>query len=740
VKFYSESLRRLSRMGVTFLIISVVMTVVLGIKDYVGVSPMSIGYLGNTIQMMPVLPYYVFAAGLGFAFLGFSFLDKRAESDFYHSIPISRSDLYISVTLASFTWMGVTIVINALVSVLMLALMGVPFVPAYLPLGIFLFLGAGMLIFAAAAIGCCLTGTLFTNVIMTGLVLFLPRFVLFVIARGIVAGTNIIGWLDLPGWLQPDMNAATGLIVMLSRNMYYARIANVGTIVYSIALAALELGLGWVLFRKRPSELAEQGARSRKMQTLFACVVAFPVALLSLVPTVSMNLGLKAYLTSYSALISIAALAVYVVYQIIVLRNTKRMVRSLPWFACTLAATVLMALGIRGGCQQALSRMPSADEISYVVFEGHDSDSAVPSYSTLLLSRIHFTEESVKNLVADTLRNASSKMLQQISTGRSEYQVYSEYETIERVRIVLKNGQVIRRGITFDNLNSLNDVRGENVEFRKVIRTVPEDASVHRLLTYYGDEVYSPEDIEKLRVSYNAEMLAANSVVPTYYRTRTASADSTPYSVNEAQNYGDFSIGGYLGTRRYLDYYTVNLETPKTASLLMMLNNRFADGNNMARLKAAYDQIHISDQDNDYFNMSLTFTNLPAENGERQQISLGYYANVYDLKNGASRSTRYGAGYAEACIRILQRAKLTSNSTGFNVSLNWNCQLYGTSESNSPVSVYYAFTPEDEAEMEKIAREWYEADYNGYADAMAKEEAPLADTEASATPIPLPAG
>lgn len=718
MKFFKESFRRLSRLGSILFIVSVVLTIILGVQN---IRALEGATLGNVFSIMPVLPYYVFAAGFGFALLGFSFLDKRSDSDFYHCIPISRSDLYLSVTAASLTWMVGTIVVNALLAALIMGIFNMPFVPAYLPLGIFLFIAAAMLIFAATAIGCSLTGTLLSNVVMTGLVLFLPRFILFFVARGIVDGTQIVGWLDLPRFLRPDMNAASGLIAMLSRQMFISRIANMGTILYSLALAIVELAIGWMLFRKRPSELAEQGAHNRKLQTVFACLLSLPVLLLVLTRVIKFN--------TFTALMVVAALAVYVVYQIIGMRNMKRVMVSLPFFLCPLAVTVVLGVVIQNAANSALRTVPSAGEMDYVVFEGYDSENAVPGYTTLQLSKIHFTEDEVKSLVADSLAKAVENVVASQEGGVSYYQPYSEYETIERICIVLKNGQKIRRGISFENVNALNDVRSLNSEFGGAIRALPTETAVKSLYAYG----ISQADTEKLRDSLTAEMQEKGLIASYYYRPRVAYESGRVYNVNGEQVLGDFSATGYVGQQRFSDVYNIRMETPKTASLYMMLCNRAVGDRTPSLLKNTYEQVLKAGTGSDYVGIELTFDNVPAENGDLQQMNMSYYANVYDIQNG---NTSYAKDYAEQVMAILQRGTLTNDATTFHVALNWYWQFNGAYSDSMARNAYYAFSPEDEAALIQLAKDWAQADMNG-GRVMAKDaEAAFDDAISSAMPTP----
>ena len=714
MKLYKESFRRLGRVGLTMLIVSVALTAIFCVQNCVyAAGDNSAAAVDGLFTFMPVLLYYVFAAGFGFALSGFSFLNKRADSDFYHSIPVRRRDLFLSVTAASMTWMAGTIVINALLSMVLYLTFGVPFLPAYVPMGILLFLVAGMLVYAAAAIGCSLTGTLLTNVVLGCLVLFLPRFLLFVVMRSQVEYTTLMSWMDLPRWLRPDMNAATGMIVMFSRNMYRATIMNWGTIAYSAMLAAVELAVGCLLFVRRPSELAERGAKSGALQTLYACLLAFGVMLLSLVPGRH-----NAALTMFTVVVLASALAVYVVYQLIVLRSAKKMFRSLPWFAAAAAVSIGLVFGVRAIDKAVLNTCPAPAEIQYVEFPGTDATLGSRSFSTLGLDGIHFDDADMKDYVASTLamniENASG------AYGYYDSYFYNELSVIEPVVITTNNGQKIRRTILFANANALNELRGETPAFVDAVHALPEKPDIKRYASYYS---LSATEIERLYDCYRSECYESGLVPYGGYRTRlTGEQGYTGYSIGEEQTYGNFGVGGYIGTERFSNFFDISLRTPKTASLWMMLSNEKAGGIDLAELKNAYDRVASSGNENDYWNFNMTVTNVPMKSGTLQQMYFGYNENG----SSAAYTDEYSEAikpFALACMDILQRGVLTDKAKGFNIAVNWNARCGSEVFNENAGTVYLAFSAEDQKMLTLLFKSWSAAEsYNGYGARVAADE------------------
>jgi ABC-2 type transport system permease protein len=333
---YRESLRKLAPVGIPLGVLTLLYTVITGGQDCFGVY--TISRATSAVGLTPVLVYYVFASAL-FALYGFSFLFRRSASDLYHSLPVPRRDMYLSVTLASASWIGATVVLNVLSMLLLLLIGGCPFVPAYVPLCILFYFTASMLVYAAAAIGCALSGTLVTALASAGVVLFLPRFVQFVIARGLVARVPIVGWLDLGALLNPMSNIATGLVVMQTRNMYITQIIALPHILYSLALAAVELVIGAWLFNRRSSEVADNGAGRKGWAIVTGCLLSFTMLIVITVDS-------HRLLSVYGAALVALALLIYIIYQFVALRRFTQVLLSLPYFLLSAAMAVAVWAGI----------------------------------------------------------------------------------------------------------------------------------------------------------------------------------------------------------------------------------------------------------------------------------------------------------------------------------------------------------------------------------------------------------
>lgn len=694
MKMYRESVRRLLPIGLSLGVATMIYTLITGGQDCFGTYTRSVATAAVT--MTPVLNYYVFSAAL-FALYGFGYLFRRPASDLFHSLPVNRMDLYLSNLLATATWMGATILLNVLTMLVLQLSGGCPFVPAYVPLTILFYFVAAMLVYAAAAVGCALSGTFLTALISMGIVLFLPRFVQFILARGVVAGVPIIGWLDLGIWLNPMSNVATGLVVMHSRDVFMANIVALPYILYSLLPMALELGLGAWLFLRRPSETAEHGAGRRLWALATACLLAFTVLIV-------ITVGNRALFSMYGGALVAFSFLIYVVYQLVSARSIRQVVVSLPCFLLSGALAFGVSLTIGGLTDSALRDTPAPEEIASVTFRGHDYTASSYEYATLLLSDIRYTSEGMKKYVSEALRDAVDNIRHPENLS---YLAYNPYQVIEPITLRLTSGRTVLRTIEFANIDALNELREEDSFFQAAIRSFPATGSVQYL---YVDSSFTKEESAAVWSQLVAESQQKGLISNDYYRKQSAQADNNDYGYGyrrgDEQALNSIAAIGYVADRRFADYRQLRLETPETVSLVMRTSNQYREEDTLTGLLAS--MRHIASPlalENDSLNLDMTFYNVPREDGEPAQISVGFYISGYG-KRQEPATTQLNIDYAEQFVAILQRAVPTDDPTGMFVWLTWNEYDSSNLKSNVRPDCYLGFSKEDQQALTALISQW----------------------------------
>lgn len=695
MKMYKEMLRKLLPVGMPLAVATLIYTVIVSGQNYFGTS--TINTAQSAIGFTPALVYYAFSAIL-FALYGFSFLFKRSASDLYHSLPVTRLDLYLSVTLGTASWMGGTIVMNVLLTALLALIGGIPFVPAYVPMLILFYFVASMLVFAATAIGCAVSGTLVTALASTGVVLFAPRFIQFIIARGIVAKVPIVGWLDLGWLLTPTTNVATGLVVMHSRQVFMARIVTLPNILLSVLPMALELALAAWLFIRRPSETADRGAGRKGWAVAIASLMA--LIAMSIITVDSHRL-----ISVYGAALVAIAFLVFVAYQFIAARSIKQVAASLPFFA--LAAAV--ALGVSGMIQSTADRLlnetPAAADIAYVTFRGTDERADEPSYSTLLLRDIRYTAQDMKQYVAETLTRAADRIKEPDEYG---YYTYNQYQVIEPIAVTLQNGQTLLRTIEFTNINELNALREKEPLFEAAIRALPPEGAIQFRST---ESTFTKEETLALWSSYRDETQTLKLICDDYYRQRSANDDAQDnylYQRGGQQTVSSIFVAGYIGSQRFSDAEPLRLELPKTIALLLQTYNAHSKAGTTERLyEAARHIVSPLALENDNLGLNIDFYNLPLSQGDQGSWSVGIFLSSYSRQNDPSY-TLY-VEYLQKFADILRRGTFATDPEGLFIRLNWYEYDSSNPRQKSDPVCFLSFTPEDEQAMITLVQEWLAA-------------------------------
>ena len=698
MKLYKEMLRKLAVVGLPLLVIMAVVTLIRGVADCFG----AYYYAQSTsaITQIPGLQYYVFT-GVLFALYGFSFQFTRAGSDVYHSLPVNRTQLYTATLLATMTWMGATILLCEIEMLLIYLISGCPFVPVYIPLSILYYFAAAMIVYAAAAIGCALSGTIVTALASTGIVLLLPRFVQFLFARGIVERVPIVGWLDFGALLDPTTNAATGILAMHLRKVYNGYLITFPHILYSLLLAAVMLALGLWLFKKRPSEFAQNNGGYRGWTVATTVMLSFAVLL-----PVTMNH--QKVFSTYGVVLMAAALGVFIVYQIIVSTRIKKAIKTLPIFLLAVLAVLAVSALIDTAADSMLSQTPDASEIESVSFPGYDRKSGETTYTTLLTEKIAFTDDEVKEYVAQSLMDAVDDIKSDVYVYDYEY---NRLMVIEPVVIKLAGGGTIRRTIEFQDVDMLNALRFQNNEFTSAVKAFPPLNSVQYLDV---ELAFTEKEAQAILQSYIDEATEQDLYNGYYYRSRMEDIlPSGDYAIrDDNQILTGIFLTGYIGGDRYSDSYSLRLNTPETVSLLMRTYNSYAQGNPAEEINAAiqrFDDGDIGPDDN--INLNLSVFNYVDENGITKEYSTNFYLNRYAMESGYKYDESQ-IEYMRSFIDILARAVLTDVPEGIFIQLDWRLRFEDMEDrdlSYSRPTAYLRFeNPEDEQEFLELLNTWEE--------------------------------
>lgn len=599
LRLYKSTLKRLAIPAVIMGALLIISTVLY----LTGNAPQDTYYYGygsffrgmpTAFAMAPGLPIFMILGSALMTYMAFSYLNKRSASDFYHALPYTRTENFIARFGAVMTYqVGVTF-ITLVTSLLVLLSNGTPFHAQYLPL---LFLGytAGSLAVAGGvALGMSLTGTLVSNVLVSGIILFLPRMILFIFGQSVA---NMVSRRILLGHtgilLNPSYNIVTGSLLDISRIWEYYGLSetliNPGSIIYTLVLGAIYVALALLMMRKRKSELAGNGAKSLAWACVYSALASLPILLFGVVNfshTGFRNISRSSMMTVL--IIAVIALVVFIVLSFVLSKRWKSMARALPMFA----AIVVIAIGVVFGAQITAEKMgtalPDKSNIAYVrVTEQGDWEyryKSVYNYNTLLGSQVKFTDAEVIELFHDTLAENNRTWLDQHNG------IYdSGYDETTRVLCEFKllNGRSIYRrvNVPVQDIADFREAMMKNQAYVNAYTALAEDAQIH----------FYKEDVEELYEStwevYKTEFNSLSQSEKINLNLNYSYQGIIGYSRtgwSEDRGVLNTIVYGELGETPYTQSMTVSYATPKTADFYMNAVNAQVKDVLNARLNEAF--------------------------------------------------------------------------------------------------------------------------------------------------------
>ena len=497
---YLEALKRIRLPGI-------ILTVILTLEAILSPLGLAVGYLMN--KMMAARDNYEFhysaevlsgselhmflflVAVVGapiFAWVLFSFLNKRNASDFYHSLPHTRVALYVSNTAALLTWILGIIIVTSGISRLTAALFPKVLTVesgTYLPYmaGIF---AVSLLVSACIIVGKTLTGTIFSNLTVTALIMFFPRFVLSLVTSAVTLKLPVVPADHVSFFLSPKLNIIMGVLSNYLGLRYdeVPCIYELSSQIYTIAIAVIYLVLGAVLFHLRKSETAQRPAPGRFMQAIYRIIIAFAVSVPFCYSIFAYEFDEVTILFLYVLMFLLSALA-YFIYEIITTRRWKNLVRAIPTFLVVIALDAALMCTMHGIVTVEGAFRPEAGDIEYVQLVSNSYGNQMYSmdfkeYVTSETSKMKLTDKKAIETFASCL-DETFEYLEEYGGIDDYYSITSGYAevkdptTICTFRIKTKSGITKYRNVRLhaDDMTVITEAYKEMPGYVEMWKTLP---------------------------------------------------------------------------------------------------------------------------------------------------------------------------------------------------------------------------------------------------------------------------
>lgn len=359
--------------------------------------------------VVPALWGFMFLGGAGLVYTAFSYLTQRNASDFYYSLPNTARATYLSVLAAVATWIVGTVTATVALTYAGYAVAGLSLNLAFAPYLLGYFTIGTLLVAGGATVAVCISGTKFSNLVLTILILFLPRFIMTFAGVTINDLTRIIPVGEMPFFLNPAYNIAA-----VPMSVFFGLFSGSNTLdiqftpgyLYSFVLAAAYFAAGLALYCRRRSEVAGMNAPSRTMQHIYRCAITLPFFVILAFVALANDRNVFAFYRDnfpLTATMFLLAALVYFAYELITTKKFKNLLTTVPLFVgLAVVVPVLLWIGTSVVSDAMLDHTVEPQEIKSVCIDLSGGRST-PEYSQLLARDLEYRDGALASLVANAL-------------------------------------------------------------------------------------------------------------------------------------------------------------------------------------------------------------------------------------------------------------------------------------------------------------------------------------------------
>ncbi|SEW33694.1 ABC transporter permease [[Clostridium] fimetarium] len=414
IKLYLDVLKQSRLIGFICLGILAIMAVLIPIGDAINLEQYNYSVktyrIVITTTQASIIMYLIFTVFTPIlTIFTFSFLTKRNACDYFHSFPQKRGCLYNTYFAALTTWIFIVTFGTALVTGLTYGILSKYFVFSYVNLirySISIFLCC-MLVAATISIACAITGTIFTNIVVTGLILFLPRLITIIAISIVTSNLDML----VPTKILPLLDYNYNLIFNSLSKIFRSSDSNIyqlSSVIYTAVLAIIYIAVGRFLFIKRKSETAGNPSANKILQCIIRLGIAIPICMIPIQYIFSIMIGKTKLDNSdlfYIIVFYIIAVIVMLLYELISTKKIKNVVHSIPSVGLLFLINILIMLLLNGVYKSQINFNPSASDVKYIVVSNTSTNRDFDYFEYGMNGKKIVNEELINLLVENLSKN-----------------------------------------------------------------------------------------------------------------------------------------------------------------------------------------------------------------------------------------------------------------------------------------------------------------------------------------------
>lgn len=507
----------------------------------------------------------------------FQFLNKRPSSDLYHSLPNTRLCLFVSFFAAIFAWIAAIAVVSTLLELFLFTLVANTSVSlTSMMLYLAGCLAGTLLVMAGIAVAMCVTGTFFTNLVVSLLILFAPRMIILLVTEELSSLLPVLVSGQVFPFFDTSWNVVTNLVFYPFMSHSQGLFTSFAGVIYTLVLGLLYTVLAAWLFCRRKSEIAGKAAPNRWLQALYRLTLAM---LICLFPTLELANRLLSRNSLFSSdplvfvLLYVIAIAVYLLYELFTTRKWRNLLRSLPALGLLVFLNGLLVGGIAAGYFTILNSSLDPEKVVSVQLV----DRAANEYYSGRTSDIQHTSPDLIKRLTDTLDRhlADIRATGDVNERQGDY----HYETTRQQQVIFHlDGRTITRRLFLkeEDFRFIGQELEKNEAYRQAYLQIPEDAELS--VSYGFDRAMEKELLDVLRREVAsldfADWYSSLQMNQEYYGKYdvVGSADPSP-----RRTITTVMLEGYHQLGQYYSDIPLNNLLPRTANRYMEMVNALSD-------------------------------------------------------------------------------------------------------------------------------------------------------------------
>ena len=367
--FYLEMFSQMKIVG----IFGMVIYTLAGILYPIGMIIEEMNYPSEHNEIYFPIEYFYILYGLVFVgipllmLVGFSYLNKRKSSDFYHAIPVRREAMFISGMAATFTWVVMILIVAC---VFTLAIVGID---GKLTIEISMFSSLFKTVIVTCiqvasvfALGIALTGNSFSSVLISLMIMFAPRVIIMIIMGSIqeLVPFSVVDYGN--SILNLNYNAVY-MVVSGGIIDFPVTMEITDTYIYTIILSIVYIILACVAFVKRRSETASDATSYKIVQDISKMIPSYVCSLFAIL-LILMNMYGDYEVMNYfgSFVLMVIAVVAYFIYDIVTTKKAKRVLINLKQLPIFLGIVFISGVVVVGGVEIGIKREVDANKIKEI--------------------------------------------------------------------------------------------------------------------------------------------------------------------------------------------------------------------------------------------------------------------------------------------------------------------------------------------------------------------------------------